>query len=73
MLASGGSNSLIVWLIQQNECQQLKNFSLKNSEQLGNGSSGAHYGGIMRIAPGSGQDENTGMKASVSELNWSHD
>ena len=27
----------------------------------------------MRIAPGSGQDENTGMKAFVSELNWSHD
>ena len=27
----------------------------------------------MRLAPGSGQDENTAQKAMVQELNWSHD
>ena len=28
---------------------------------------------MMRIAPGSGQEENTAQKAIVQELNWSHD
>ena len=68
-LASGGSESLIIWSIQQDQCQQIKNFSLKNSEmiqnQIGAGSSGANYGSMMRIAPGSGQEENTAQKAIV--------
>ena len=77
MLASGGSDSLIIWSLQQDDCQQIKNFGLKNSEQIQNqlatGSSGANYGGMVRIAPGSGQEENTGQKALVQDLNWSHD
>lgn len=85
MLASGGFENLIIWTLQQDQCQIIKSFSLKGTGQpgkqnpLGAGSSGANYGVLGMAAAGSGQsgnhplEENSVQKTMVQEINWSHD